>query len=92
MADEREDQDIGRAAHFRSGASGDFSGTHAATSIPEVQQASPVFNPASSVLMAANQFSGVTNASSEGTLKVSNPYGLMMAESLKQSGTGTTGQ
>lgn len=58
-------------------------GTHEATAVP---QASPKFAPDASVLLAANQYSGVGLGTSDSTLSVANPYGKSMRDTLKQSG------
>jgi hypothetical protein len=76
-----------RTDAFAGGRAGGGPGVHIATAIP-VQQADPSFNPASSVLLAANQYSGVGLGSSDATMRVSNAYGVMMRDQLKQSGSG----
>ncbi len=64
------------------------SGMHQATAyIPNRPVRSP-FNNNASVLLAANSWSGAGNATSRGTLRISNPYGDAMMQSLKASGTG----
>jgi hypothetical protein len=68
------------------------SGMHEATAaIPNRPVRSP-FNNNASVLLAANAWSGVENATSKGTLRISNPYGDAMMQSLKSTGTGEAQQ
>jgi len=74
-----------RSSAFASGQTGSMEGMHVATATPSPRPAERAFNPASSVLMAANRYSGVLNASSEGTLRISNPYGLAMKETLTRN-------
>jgi hypothetical protein len=78
----------GRSAHFQGGVNGGGFGAHIASALPKVKQASPDFDPASSVLMAANQYSGVGLGSSDSTMRVSNPYGMSMRNSIKQMDDG----
>lgn len=79
-----------RTEEFASGAGGGGRNVHAATAMPStrMQQANPVFEPAASVLMASNSYSGVGLGSSDATMSVSNPYGKAMRDQIKQSGSG----
>lgn len=63
-------------------------GVHEATAAIPARQAASAFNNSASVLLAANAWSGVENASSKSTLAVSNPYAESMHSSLKASGSG----
>jgi hypothetical protein len=65
---------------------------HIASSLPRVQQATPTFDPTSSVLLAANTYSGVGNGSSSGTMRISNPFGQAMKDQLQSSGSGKATQ
>ena len=66
--------------------------THIAGTLPEVNQAPASFDASGSVLMAANQFSGVGLGSSNSTVRINNAYGAMMRDQLKESGNGTIQQ
>jgi hypothetical protein len=93
MADLQQDDEQApesRTAHFSAGASGSGMGSTIASALPQVKQASPDFDPASSVLLASNQYSGLGNASSDSTLKIANPYGLSMRNSIRQGNMGTS--
>ena len=52
------------------------------------QGVTPAFDPAGSVLLAANQYSGIGLGSSDVTMRISNPYGTAMRDQLKESGSG----
>lgn len=73
-----------RTSEFSSGIAG---GGSIASALPEVAQATPNFNPSSSVLMAANQYSGLGLGSSDSTMRIANPYGIAMRDQLKAIGT-----
>ncbi len=92
MADLQQDDDErapeSRTAHFSAGASGSGMGSTIASVLPQVQQARPDFDPTGSVLQAANSWSGVGNGSSDSTLRVADPYGLNMRNSLRQMDDG----
>jgi hypothetical protein len=77
-----------RSNAFAGGVAGGGLGTYVASVLPRVQQAKPAFDPSGSVLQAANQYSGIGNASSDSTLKISDPYGVNMRNSLRQSSSG----
>lgn len=83
---DNEQQPSSRAREFAGGAGGGGEGVHAASTMATTQ-ASPDFQPAS-ILMAANTYSGIGNATSQSTLRVANPYGLAMQQTLKENSSG----
>ena len=75
---------VGGAIHGRTG--GTFGTRIATAQLPQAHQASGF--QFGSVLEAANQYSGVLGGSSKPTESVKNPYALMIAGQLAESGTG----
>jgi len=84
-----QDSDLAPESRSDAFSGGIAGGGHIASSLPEVQQASPDFDASGSVLTAANLYSGVLNGSSENTLRISSPYDLAMRQTLQSSGKGT---
>jgi hypothetical protein len=87
MADPMDDSQAqaSRSSQFSDGIAG---GGAVASSLPQVAQASPDFDSSGSVLTAANAYSGLGLGSSDSTMRIANPYGLAMRDSLRATGSG----